>query len=202
MWYVLNISSDMLLRSWPRMKRWVRIKKDGWREEGLQGTEEELLDRHARYAGTKEVCTKYMNIIKEDHPSIHEYIMDWGDSQFFYTHDQPHFSQDTNNPCLWMKVWMVECDWRPISRNPYVTPTVTTSSIALSFSLLHSQPEDWSVELSRSATRSQTPIRRSSTTQPHLVSVYLQCSSSSRSSSSGEGIQSVWNTSCRRWGRW
>ena len=92
MWYVLNISSDMLLRSWPRMRRWVRIKKDGWREEGLQGTEEELLDRHARYAGTKEVCTKYMNRIKEDHPSIHEYIMDWGDSQFFYTHDQPHFS--------------------------------------------------------------------------------------------------------------
>ena len=28
----------------------------------------------------------------KDHPSIHEYIMDWGDSQFFYTHDQPHFS--------------------------------------------------------------------------------------------------------------
>ena len=40
-----------------------------------------------------------MDRIKEDHPSIHEYIMDWGDSQFFYTHDQPHFSQDTNNPC-------------------------------------------------------------------------------------------------------
>ena len=54
---------------------------------------------HARYAGTKEVCRKYMDRIKEDHPSIHEYIMDWGDSQFFYTHDQPHFSQDTNNPC-------------------------------------------------------------------------------------------------------
>ena len=35
----------------------------------------------------------------KDHPSIHEYIMDWGNSQFFYTHDQPHFSQDTNNPC-------------------------------------------------------------------------------------------------------
>ena len=73
-------------------------KKDGWREECLQGTEEELLDWHARHAGTKEVCKKYMNRIKEDHPSIHEYIMDWGDSQFFYTHDQPHFSQYTNNP--------------------------------------------------------------------------------------------------------
>ena len=35
----------------------------------------------------------------KDHPSIHEYIMDWGDSQFFYTHGKPHFSQDTNNPC-------------------------------------------------------------------------------------------------------
>ena len=54
---------------------------------------------HARHAGTKEVCTKYMNKIKKDHPSIHEYIMDWGDSQFFYTHGNPHFSQDTNNPC-------------------------------------------------------------------------------------------------------
>ena len=54
---------------------------------------------HARHAGTKEVCTKYMNMIKENHPSIHEYLMDWGNSQFFYTHDQPHFGQDTNNPC-------------------------------------------------------------------------------------------------------
>ena len=54
---------------------------------------------HARHAGTKEVCMKYMDKIKEDHPSIHEYIMDWGDSQFFYTHGNPHFSQDTNNPC-------------------------------------------------------------------------------------------------------
>ena len=42
---------------------------------------------------------KYMNKIKEDHPSIHDCIMDWGDSQFFYTHGNPHFSQDTNNPC-------------------------------------------------------------------------------------------------------
>ena len=41
---------------------------------------------------------KYMDKIKEDHPSIYDYIMDWGDSQFFYTHGNPHFSQDTNNP--------------------------------------------------------------------------------------------------------
>ena len=62
-------------------------------------------DWHARHAGTKEVCTKYMNMIKENHPSIHEYLKDWGNSQFFYTHDQPHFGQDTNNPCKWESEW-------------------------------------------------------------------------------------------------
>ena len=39
-----------------------------------------------------------------------------------------------------------------------------------------------------SATWSQTPIRRSSTTQPYLVSIYLQSPSSSRSSCCREGI--------------
>ena len=65
-------------------KIYKELKKNNW---------------HARHAGIKEVCTKYMNMIKENHPSIHEYLMDWGNSQFFYTHDQPHFGQDTNNPC-------------------------------------------------------------------------------------------------------
>ena len=81
------------------------MKKDGWREECLQGTEEELLDWYARHAGTKEVCMKYMDKIKEDHPSIHEYIMDWGDSQFFYTHDQPHFSYPRHQQPLWESEW-------------------------------------------------------------------------------------------------
>jgi len=58
---------------------------------------------HARHAGTKKVCTKYMNKIKEDHPSIHEYIMDWGDSQFFYTHDQPRFSNPRHQQPLSMR---------------------------------------------------------------------------------------------------
>ena len=36
MWYVLSISSDMLLRSWRMTRRWVQIKRNGWREECLQ----------------------------------------------------------------------------------------------------------------------------------------------------------------------
>ena len=39
----------------------------------------------------------------KDHPSIHEYIMDWGDSQFFYTHDQPHFSYPRHQQPLSMR---------------------------------------------------------------------------------------------------
>ena len=46
---------------------------------------------------------KYMNKIKEDHSSIHEYIMDWGDSQFFYTHDQSHFSYPRHQQPLSMR---------------------------------------------------------------------------------------------------
>ena len=39
----------------------------------------------------------------KDHPSIHEYIMDCGDSQFFYTHDQPHFSYPRHQQPLSMR---------------------------------------------------------------------------------------------------
>ena len=105
MWYVLSISSDMLLRSWRRTRRWVQIKRDGWREECLQWTEEELLNWHARHAGTKKVCRKYIDKIKKDHPSIHEYTMDWGDSQFFYTHDKPHSSYPRHQQSLWESEW-------------------------------------------------------------------------------------------------
>ena len=46
-------------------------------------------------------CTtsQYLERIEEEYPSIHETILSWGDEQFFYTHQQPHFRQDTNNPC-------------------------------------------------------------------------------------------------------
>ena len=101
--------------------------------------------------------------------------------------------QDTNNPCESLNGRMrLKTDIKESIRNSNCY-NIIYRFIILALTLLIDQKTG----VSRSTTWSHIPIRRSFTTQPHLVSVHLQNPSSSRSSCYREEIECVQDMSYR-----